>query len=187
MDIDALIKKAEELKSVSYESPTVDLWKNRTRNFISEKYGSEYVRMFNDTLHFGEIIMSEEHGQEMQAQCLSRAIELLNGLRDEPVRNPSSRTVIEASEQHVPPKQKPNFGNISISGGTVVFGDGNKITQVAVKELVDALAEEIQEKVPDSETKHGVLAKLKEITTNETFAAVSGALIGEVLKRVIKP
>jgi len=82
---------------------------------------------------------------------------------------------------------KPNFGNITISGGTVVFGDGAKITQVAVRELVDALSEEIKEKVPESEEKKKVLQTLENITTNETFASVAGTVIGEILRRVTRP
>lgn len=82
---------------------------------------------------------------------------------------------------------KPSFNNIKISGGTVVFGDGAKITQVAVRELVEALQEEIQEKVPESENKKSVLKTLKEITTNETFASVAGTVIGEILRRVTRP
>lgn len=83
--------------------------------------------------------------------------------------------------------QRPNFGNIQISGGTVVFGDGAKITQVAVRELVEALSDEIKEKVPDGETKNSVLKTLKEITSNETFASVAGTVIGEILRRVSRP
>lgn len=83
--------------------------------------------------------------------------------------------------------QNSSFGNITISGGTVVFGDGAKITQVAVKELVNALSEEIKETVPESEEKKSVLKTLKDITTNETFATVAGTVIGEILRRVTKP
>lgn len=83
--------------------------------------------------------------------------------------------------------QKPSFGHIEISGGTVVFGDGAKITQVAVKELVEALGEEIQEKVPESEEKQTVLRSLKDITKNETFATVAGTVLGEILRRITRP
>lgn len=83
--------------------------------------------------------------------------------------------------------QRSSYGNITISGGTVVFGDGNKITQVAVKELVEALREEIQEKVPESEEKQTVLRSLKDITKNETFATVAGTVLGEILRRITRP
>lgn len=82
---------------------------------------------------------------------------------------------------------KQSYGNIQISGGTVIFGDGNKITQVAIKELVDALSEEIKEKVPEGQEKKNILRSLKEITTNETFASVAGTVIVEVLRRVTRP
>jgi hypothetical protein len=82
---------------------------------------------------------------------------------------------------------KSNFGNITISGGTVIFGDGNKITQVSVKELVNALSEEIEDKVPQGKEKQSILQSLKEITTNETFASVAGTVIGEILRRVTRP
>ena len=53
--------------------------------------------------------------------------------------------------------------------------------------MVDALSEEIKEKVPEGEEKTNILHSLKEITTNETFASVAGTVIGEILRRVTRP
>ncbi|MCX6704559.1 MAG: hypothetical protein NTZ07_03915 [Candidatus Woesebacteria bacterium] len=102
-------------------------------------------------------------------------------------RGSKSRSVGNKFTSGIRDNSKPSFNNIKISGGTVVFGDGAKITQVAVRELVEALRDEIQEKVPESKEKKNVLGTLKEITTNETFASVAGTVIGEILRRVTRP
>jgi len=99
----------------------------------------------------------------------------------------NTKAIHNQFNKDVLPSQKSNFGNIEISGGTVVFGNGAKITQVAVKELVEALEEEIQEKVPESEKKQTVLRSLKDITKNETFATVAGTVLGEILRRITRP
>jgi len=56
--------------------------------------------------------------------------------------------------------------------------------QMQVKELIHALIKEVEEKIEDSEEKKSILKSLKDLTTNETFASVTGAAIGEILKRV---
>lgn len=183
MDIDELVKQAEELKSVQYDSPRVDLWKRKTKNFVSENYGQEYLKILDKALWFGQVIMSEGHGQRMHIEAMDKAIVFLNGLKTESQMDRSLSTN-KTNTESIEVPQKRSYGNITISGGTVVFGDGNRITQVAVKELVDALAKEIEEKVPESEERRSVLSKLKEITTNETFASVAGTVIGEILRRV---
>jgi len=52
---------------------------------------------------------------------------------------------------------------------------------------VKALESEIKERVVEGEEKKSVLDSLKKITNNETFASVTGVVLGEVLKRISRP
>ena len=85
MNIDDLIKQAEELKNESYSSPKVKIWKKKTRDLVGENYGKDYLDILNSSLFFGRVIMSKDHGQQMHVEAMSKAIELLNSLKDEPV------------------------------------------------------------------------------------------------------
>lgn len=84
MIIDDLIHQAEELKTVSYESPRILLWKKRTKNFILSNYEPEYKQILDRALSFGSIAMSEEHAQGMHVDAMSKAIEFLESLKNEP-------------------------------------------------------------------------------------------------------
>ena len=125
----------------------------------------------------------------MHIKAMSRVIEFFDSLKKEPLLASDIRQYMikpEIENKNLV-AHKPNIGNVTISGGTVIFGDGNKITQVVVKEFVNAVSEEIREKVPEGEEKKNILHSLKEITTNETFASVAGTVIGEILRRVVRP
>lgn len=103
-------------------------------------------------------------------------------MKDEPVQ-PSQPAKNETTQPREELKNR-NYGNITISGGNVLFGDGNTLNQVHIKELVQALAGEIKEKVPEGEEKNRVMKSLKTITENDSFASVAGTVIGEVIKRI---
>lgn len=84
MNIDELVKQAEELKNESYNSPKVKIWKKKARDLVGENYGKDYLDILNSSLFFGQVIMGEAHGQQMHIEAMSKAIELLNSLKDEP-------------------------------------------------------------------------------------------------------
>ena len=84
IDLDSLIKQAEELKSVSHGSPKILLWKKRAKKFILANYEREYKQFLDRVLSFGQVIMSERHGQSMHVKAMSKSVELLESLKDEP-------------------------------------------------------------------------------------------------------
>ena len=185
--IDSLVQQAEELKSIPFNSPKIDLWRNRVKKFVMDNYGQEYLQMLDSALFFSQVIMSDDHGQQMHVQAIEKTMELLEGLKSEPVFNKDNgQQTRELPKENKSLSKKLNYGDIQISGSAVVFGDGAKITQVAVREFVEALKQEIEENVGDSNEKRSVLQALKALTTNETFASVSGTFIGEVLRRVTR-
>lgn len=84
VNISELIKQAEELKSVPYDSPKVKLWERRVKTFVKENYGDEYLEILDGSLSFGQVIMGEAHGQQMHVKAMDKAIEFLAGLKTEP-------------------------------------------------------------------------------------------------------
>ena len=181
--LDNLINKAGELKDEPYDSPLVKLWENKTINFLKENYGKDISEIFQQTQWPTKMATSDQEMQFMHIESMDKAVKFLNGLKDETPLS-SNEKIAEASAEKSESAKKSQFGNITVSGGTVVFGDGNRINQVQIKDLVQALSEEIQEKVPESEDKRSILSSLKTLTENQSFASVTGAVIGEIIKKI---
>ena len=172
----------------SSNTPQFKQWSQITHAILEKKLGKKGADDFPQSHdfwpnHFGP--WSDEELKETLLKGLDDAEAYLSGLIQEIelLGEDTPSTSTQVSEQ---PKNA-RYGNIAVSGGTVILGDGNKLTQVAVKELVEALEAEIEEKVPEGEEKKNILHSLKEITTNETFASVAGTVIGEILRRVARP
>jgi len=97
--IDQLIQEAESLKQINYESPKVDLWERRTKSFIQENYGDEFVEMFEKAFSWGQIV-TQGQGQNMHIAALDRVIELLSSLKDEPVKEKVSNLEKDSGEEN---------------------------------------------------------------------------------------
>ena len=183
------IAEIEDLRALpSAKDPSFEKWKQITKTILERRLSKQKSDDFPSFYHFWPNHMGPWHDEELKESLLSglaSAEAYLSGLIEEIDLLGEEQVPVINSQTENPKTQR--FGDITISGGTLVLGDGNRITQVAVKELVEALENEIREKVPESEEKKSVLRSLKNITTNETFATVAGTLIGEVLRRVTRP
>lgn len=82
--IDDLIAEADALKSESYKSPRIKLWKRRAREFVETQYGPDYLKILNQTLFFGRVVGSVSEGDRMHREAMDAAITFLDGLRGEP-------------------------------------------------------------------------------------------------------
>jgi len=82
--------------------------------------------------------------------------------------------------------KESKYGRVDVKG-MAFFGDNAVVNQVVIGDLVKALESEIKERVVEGEEKKSVLDSLKKITNNETFASVTGVVLGEVLKRISRP
>lgn len=172
----------------SADTPQFKQWDQLTHAILEKKLGKKKADDFPSLHEFWPNHMGPWHDEELKESLLrglDNAEAYLKGLIQEIelLGEDNSPSPAQMSEK----LKNTRYGNITVSGGTVILGDGNRITQVAVKELVKALEEEIEEKVPEGEEKKNILHSLKEITTNETFAAVAGTVIGEILRRVTRP
>jgi len=173
---------------VSSDTPQFKQWDQLTHAILEKKLGKKKADDFPSSFDFWPNHMGPWYDEELK-ESLLRGLDMaeayLNGLIQEIelLGEGTPSPVAQTNEQH----KNTRFGNITVSGGTVILGDGNRTTQVAVKDLVEALEEEIKEKVPEGEEKQNILHSLKEITTNETFASVAGTVIGEILRRIGRP
>lgn len=172
----------------SAKNPLFEKWQQLTKAILERRLGKKKSDDFPSFSEFWPNHMGpwyEEELKESLLEGLASAEAYLLGLIDEIDLLGEEKS--SPMETKGGPTKNQSFRDITVSGGTLILGDGNKITQVAVRELVKALEEEIEEKVVNSEEKTDVLTSLKKITTNETFASVSGVFLGEVLKRIFKP
>lgn len=183
MDLQSLINRGEELKNNRYDSPIVDMWQNDVKAAVAT-YGDSTSRVLENTMHFGQMIMSEEHGQEMHQEMISRVQELLKELIN---RNPSDTQqqsrIINQKREEAKATLSSKFGKTTFNG-PVTFGDNSPANSVQVGELMLAIISEAEEKLPEGSEKEKILSKLKEITANPTFAAVAGASLPEIIKRL---
>jgi hypothetical protein len=183
------IEAIENLKNLpSSDTPEFKQWEQLTKAIIERKLGKIKASKFPSGFDFWPNRIGPWDDDELKESLLrglGMADAYLNGLIQEVEIFGEENTPNDSSSVTQPKNQK--IGNITVSGGTLILGDGNKITQVEIKDLVEALGEEIKEKVPEGDEKKNVLHSLKEITTNETFASVAGTVIGEVLRRVVRP
>ncbi len=92
-----LAEEAAALMDVQYKSPKVDLWKRRTREFVSREFGEEYLKILNRALFFNRVVLGEHEGQQMHREAMDKAITFLNELRSEKSAVPSP------SEEPPPP------------------------------------------------------------------------------------
>ncbi len=78
------------------------------------------------------------------------------------------------------------YGDITVSGGHVTFGDGASIniTSVTFTDLVRALEGEIEAKVSDPQEKKSLLGYLAGLTKNPSFTTFLQVTLPELLKRI---
>lgn len=144
--------------------------------------------IFTDSLSWGAIVTrGQEQGNHQKA--INKAIQFLEKLKTEPPV-PEKLTGILGKLQHEEKQQAQKQHRPQVAynnyGGTMHTGYGNIEQNVKVKDVVFQISEEIG-KLPDSEEKRSVLQALKAITSNETFASVSGAFIGTLLGKIVNP
>ncbi len=185
MTIDNLINQAIAPKQVDYNSPKVDLWEENTKEFVKNNYGQKYIEIFDKAMRWNQVAASNLHAQKMHVNSIEKAIEFLESIKDYPKIQIVKENFKSIEKIHSETPQNTKFGNIVISGSTVIIRD-NRINKIYTRDIIRALGKEIEEKVPESKEKHSVLKNLKEITNNQTFASIAGAFIGEIIKRFIK-
>jgi hypothetical protein len=183
MDLQTLFDTGEELKNVPYDSPRIDMWKNDVKAEVA-KYGDATSAVLENAFHFGFVISSEEEGQEMHREMISKVQELLIELQK---RNPADTLlqsrIINQKKEEAKASIGAKFGKTTFNG-PVTFGDNSPANNLQVGELMLAIISEVEKTLPDGTEKVNILTKLKEITANPTFAAVAGAALPEIIRHL---
>lgn len=183
MELDDLIKRGEALKSESYSSPKYGIWKNDVKAAVAP-HGDSMMRVLSDALSGGAVIQA---GQAQQAHIrrIDRVIVLLNELKSRDADHSRAQdAIINQKRDEARASVQAKFGG-TINATNVTFGDNSPISQVTAGEFMSALVKEAEEKLPEGEDKNKILAGLKAAVTNPTFASVTGATVGAVLKKLI--
>ncbi len=183
MDLQQLIDKGEQLKSTKYNSPVVDMWQNDVKAAVAE-YGEATSQVLEGAMHFGFIITDDHQAQQMHREMIDKISELLNELKQ---RNSSdtqaqSRLIIQKKEE-AKASLGAKFGSANFNG-PVTFGDNSPANSVQVGELMLAIISQAEEALPDGPEKDKILSSLKTVVANPTFAAMAGASLPEILKRL---
>ena len=183
MDLQQLIERGEDLKRQSYRSPLYDVWKNDVRDAVAA-YGEPTMRVLEKAWRVSQIARSAAETQSNHPAKISRVQELLTELQK---RNPSDMAaqslLMNQKMQEARATLRAKFGNTTFNG-PVTFGDNSPANSFQVGELIMAIISEAEEKLPDGPEKNKILASLKEVVTNPTFAAIAGASLPEVIKRL---
>ncbi len=183
MDLQSLIDQGEELKNTDYDSPVIEMWENDVKAAVAP-YGKSTLDILESAMMFGQVIIRRGHGQEMHVEKISKVQELLRELMK---RNPSDTAVqsriIEQKKEEAKATLGAKFGTTTFNG-PVTFGENSPANSVQVGELMLAIISEAEEKLPEGQEKKNILSKLKEITANPTFAAIAGASLPEIIKRL---
>lgn len=183
MDLQELIKKGDELKSDSYNSPVVALWENDVKAAVA-RYGEATSMVLSKTMRFGQAIRSDAHAQQRHIEKISKVQRLLDELKNRKSSDMSAQSaVISQKMSEARATLRSKMGTINIHG-PVTFGDNSPANNIQVGELMFAIISEAEEKLPDGPEKEDIINKLKSVATNPTFAAMAGASLPEIIKRL---
>lgn len=177
-DLDALIQQGNALRGTELGSPRFEMWANDVRAAV-KPYGDSMMEILESALQVGVISWG---GPSYNDEQIDDAIEFLEGLKERtPEDSRAQDMVIKQKQADAHATLNSKFHNITVRGDAT-FGDGSPITKVTVNEFMSSLIKEV-EQMPESEDKHRILDGLKAIISNPTFAAVSGTVVGELLKK----
>jgi hypothetical protein len=184
MNLQQLIDKGEELKNARYDSPSVDLWKNDVKAAVAS-FGDATIEVLETALSFGQVITSDYDGQQMHVEAIDKVQELLSELQKRDATDTAAQSeVISQKRKEAKASLGTKFGS-TIFNGPVTFGDQSPANNIQVGELMLAIISEAEEKLPEGVEKQEILGKLKAIVANPTFAALAGASLPEIIKRLV--
>lgn len=179
-ELKKLITRGGGIINEPYGSPRFKLWQTKTYTFVQKNYdpGIFYAfdSCFSKTIAFDPYDTDAYHHQDMK-----KAIQFLEELQDEPIeeQKPEPRPEQRPYRSH----QQPINITVNASPTNTNTVEVNIDDSVKVQHIVERLIEEV-EKMPDSVEKKGMVQKLKDLTTNPTFAQITGTALAEFLKRI---
>jgi len=192
--IEEFIEEAKTVTAKPYKSPLIRLWEESVKRFLEDVYDKEMVNIFEDAMSWGAVISHDEEGQQYHMEAMQRGIEFLEGLKSkQPPQVPTGfverslylQNKYDRNKQTKPQRQGAPQHHYYNYGGNFHTGQGDIEQQISVGDIILKITEEIQQKVPESQEKKSVVHALKTLTTNETFAHITGAFAGSLLSSII--
>jgi hypothetical protein len=178
-----LIDRGERLKQERYDSPKVTMWENDVKAAVTP-FGDSMLEILDGALTYGQGIMGDDHARQMHQQAISKVQELLQELQD---RNPqvsqAQSRLISQKKEETRASLGAKFGQTTFNG-PVTFGDNSPANSIQVGELMLAVINQAEETLPDGPEKSKILSELKAIVSDPTFAAVAGASLPEIIKKL---
>jgi len=185
MDLQTLIDKGEELKSINYDSPRVSMWQNDVKAAVAQ-FGDATLEVLDEAMDFGYVITSDYDAQQMHQEMIFKVQELLTELQSRnPVDTQAQSRIINQKMQEARTTLGVKLGKTTFNG-PVTFGDHSPANSVQVGELMLAIINQAEETLPDGEEKTKILSALKAVVANPTFAAMAGASLPEIIKHLFK-
>jgi hypothetical protein len=186
MNIQALIDKGNELRTTAYDSPTIDMWQNDLKATVAE-YGDETLKVLDIAMWIGQIPMSDQHAQQMHNEMIDKVCVLLEELKSrESADTRRQSDIINQKRREAKASINSKFNRATINvNGPATFGDNSPANNIQVGELMLAIIAQAEDNLPDGKEKESILEKLRAVVANPTFAALAGASLPEILKRLM--
>jgi len=184
MDLQVLIDRGEELRNEKWDSPVVDMWKNDVKAAVV-KYGESTVRVLDRAMRFGFAIRSDQQAYRMHIERISKVRQLLEELlKRNPADTQAQSLLINQKREEAKATLGMKLGTTTFNG-PVTFGDNSPANNVQVGELMLAIISEAEETLPEGPEKQKILSGLRNTLSNPTFAAMAGASLPEIIKRLV--
>ncbi len=178
--IDELIQQGNSLRGSRLGSPKYEMWENDLRALVAP-YGEKMKEVLEHALWLGVI----GDGDTTNDEQIDDAIEFLESLNERTVEESRAQDLlINQKYEEAKATLSSKFGNATVNGDAT-FGDNSSISKVTVSEFMSGLIQEV-ESMPDSDEKNKILESLKTVLANPTFATVSGSVVSEVLKHLMR-
>jgi|GEM_PF-6392205 len=166
------------LEESNFAKPKMKIWQLQCERTLTSLYDEEIAKEFSRNLSGGAVI---RHGMNLYREIyrprIQNAVTFLEVLS---ATDLPQVTATKGSDPHSSPQ------TMTISGGTVIFGDNATVNNITVREVLSALEKEIESKSPEGESKRKALNAIKSLTSNETVANIVGQTLGAFLSHTIK-
>ncbi len=177
-DTTSLIQSGKELLTeANFNKSKMKVWQIQGKRALEQAYDEEIGQEFDRIFGGGMVIRPHMNFyQEHYRPQIQRAVEFLESLL--------TAELPERPAKAPAPPSSPQ--SIQVKGGTVIVGNNNTFTNVTVKDMLVALEKDVEKRLPEGAEKRGALAAIKNLTTNETVAAVVGQTLGAFLTHAVK-
>jgi hypothetical protein len=165
------------LEENNFAKPRMKIWQIQCERTLVSLYDHEIAKEFGQTLSGGAVI---RHGMNLYAEVYKPRIKNAVIFLESLLTTDLPQAVASVPSANSSPQ------TMTISGGTVIFGDNATVNNITVKEVLSALQKEIENKSPEGESKNKALDAVKNITSNETIANIVGQTLGAFLSHTIK-